>query len=120
MTGGDEMPRVIVAAEVNNLEAWEKSFRTHGDLFKQMGVATMEYATGQGNRVAVCGETNDLDAYVKVLKLAGDARRHGSRRREAGNGAGVRSRQGAQRLALRIRTKRFPPKTCSPTSRRFP
>jgi len=69
------MPRVIVAAEVNNLEAWEKSFRTHGDLFKQMGVATMEYATGQGNRVAVCGETNDLDAYMKVLnsQATGDA-----------------------------------------------
>jgi len=61
------MPRVIVAAEVNNVEAWEKSFRTHGDLFKQMGVATMEYATVQGNRVAVCGETNNLDAYMKVL-----------------------------------------------------
>ena len=61
------MPRVIIAAEVNNLEAWEKSFRTHGELFKQMGITTMEYATAQGNRVAVCGETNDLDAYMTIL-----------------------------------------------------
>lgn len=61
------MPRVIVTAEVKNPEAWEKGFRSHGDLFKQMGVSTMEYATVAGNRVAVCGETSDLDAYMKIL-----------------------------------------------------
>ena len=61
------MPRVLVTAEVNNLDAWEKGFRTHGDLFKQMGVSTMEYATAEGNRIAVCGETNDLDAYLEIF-----------------------------------------------------
>lgn len=61
------MPRVLITAEVENLEAWEKGFRSHTDLFKQMAVSTMEYATVAGNRVAVCGETKDLDAYMKIF-----------------------------------------------------
>jgi Trm5-related predicted tRNA methylase len=61
------MPRVLITAEVENLEAWEKGFRSHTDLFEQMAVSTMEYATVAGNRVAVCGETRDLDAYMKIF-----------------------------------------------------
>ena len=61
------MPRVVITAEVDNLVTWEKGFRTHGDLFKQMGVSTMEYATVAGNRIAVCGETADLAAYMKIF-----------------------------------------------------
>ena len=61
------MPRVVVTAQVEDLEKWEKGFRTHGDLFRQMGVSRMEFATGQGNRIAVSGETTDLAAYMKVF-----------------------------------------------------
>ncbi len=61
------MPRVLVTAEVNDLAAWEKGFRTHGDLFRQMGVSRMEFGTAAGNRVAVCGDTADLNAYMTVL-----------------------------------------------------
>lgn len=60
------MPRVLVTAEVNDAGQWESGFRTHGDLFRQMGVSRMEYGT-TGNRVAVCGHTDDLDAYMRVL-----------------------------------------------------
>jgi hypothetical protein len=60
------MPRVLVLADVNDGAAWEKTFRTHGDLFKQMGVSTMEYAV-DGNHVAVCGETSDLEAYLRIM-----------------------------------------------------
>jgi hypothetical protein len=63
---GDKMPRVVITAEVENMEKWEKGFRTHGDLFRQMGVSRMEFATGPGNRIAVSGETNNLDAYMKI------------------------------------------------------
>jgi hypothetical protein len=38
-----------------------------------MGVSTMEYATVEGNRVAVCGETTDVDAYMKVFNSAATA-----------------------------------------------
>jgi len=61
------VPRVVLTAEVDNLATWEQGFRTHGDLFRQMGVSSMEYCTSEGNRVAVCGDTTDLDAYMKVL-----------------------------------------------------
>jgi hypothetical protein len=61
------MPRVVVTAQVEDLEKWEKGFRTHGDLFRQMGVSRMEFATSEGNRIAVSGETSDLDAYMKVF-----------------------------------------------------
>ena len=67
------MPRVVVTAEVENLEKWEEGFRTHGDLFRQMGVSRMEFATGAGNRVAIAGETTDLDAYMKVLASSATA-----------------------------------------------
>ena len=61
------MPRVLVVAEVASLSEWEKGFRTHADLFRQMKISKMEYAMGPGNRVAVCGDTSDLDAYMKVF-----------------------------------------------------
>jgi len=61
------MPRVLVTAEVDDLQKWEKGFRTHADLFRQMAVSRMEYGTTEGNRIAVCGETSNLDAYMKVF-----------------------------------------------------
>ena len=67
------MPRVLITAEVENLEKWEKGFRTHGDLFREMGVSTMEFGASEGNRVAVCGDTTSLDAYMKVFNSAATA-----------------------------------------------
>jgi hypothetical protein len=68
------MPRVIVTAEVEDLAKWEKGFRTHGDLFRKMGISRMEYTTsGGGNQIAVCGETTDLDAYMKVFQSSATA-----------------------------------------------
>ena len=61
------MPRILVTAEVDDLAKWEKGFRTHADLFRQMGVSRMEFGTTDGNRIAVCGETSNLDAYMKVF-----------------------------------------------------
>ena len=61
------MPRVVVIAEVEDLDKWEKGFRTHRDLFRQMAVSKMEFGTTEGNRIAVSGETTNLDAYMKVF-----------------------------------------------------
>jgi hypothetical protein len=62
-----KMPRFVLTAEVEDLEKWEKGFRTHGDLFSQMAISKMEFATTEGNRITVSGETADLDAYMKVF-----------------------------------------------------
>lgn len=67
------MPRVIITAEVNDLVGWEQGFRTHGDLFRQMGATNIEFCTGDGNRIAVCIDTSDLAAYMKVLKSTATA-----------------------------------------------
>ena len=40
--------------------------RTDSDLFREMAMSRMEYAT-QGNRIAVSAETTNLDAYMKVF-----------------------------------------------------
>ena len=61
------MPRVLITAEVDDLEKWEKGFRTHGDLFREMGVSRMEFATTGGNQIVVSGETTNLDAYMKIF-----------------------------------------------------
>ena len=61
------MPKVLITAEVDDLEKWERGFRTRGALFEQMAVSHMEFGTAEGNRIAVCGETADLDAYMKVF-----------------------------------------------------
>ena len=62
------MPRVLVTAEVEDIDKWEKGFRTHADLFRRMAITTMEFATSEGNQIAVCGDTSDLDQYMKVFK----------------------------------------------------
>jgi hypothetical protein len=61
------MPKVVITAEVDDLDQWEQGFRTHGDLFRQMAVSRMEFGTTEGNQIVVCGETTDLDAYMKVF-----------------------------------------------------
>ena len=62
------MPRVIVMGEVEDLARWEKGFRSHGDLFRKMGISRMEYTTSGSNQIAVCADTTDLDAYMKVFQ----------------------------------------------------
>ena len=61
------MPRVVITAEVEDLTKWELGFRTHRELFRQMGVLHLEYGTSEGNRVAVAADPSDLDAYMNVI-----------------------------------------------------
>jgi hypothetical protein len=62
------MSRIIVIAEVEDIARWEKGFRSHGDLFRSMGISRMEYTTSNGNLIAVSAETSNLDAYMKVFQ----------------------------------------------------
>jgi len=64
------MTKVIVTAQVKNVDAWEKAFRTHGELFRSQGqtASPIQYGTKEGSEVAVCSEIEDLDAYRKSLE----------------------------------------------------
>ena len=62
------MAKVVVTAQVKDLKKWEEGFRTHGDLFKRQRLTKpIDYGTGDGNYVAVCFETSDLDNLQSVL-----------------------------------------------------
>jgi hypothetical protein len=62
------MPKVLTVAEVDDLEKWEQGFRTHGDLFRSMAATSVNFATNEGNQIAVCVDTADLETFMKVYK----------------------------------------------------
>ena len=62
------MPKVVVTAQVKDPVKWEEGFRTHGDLFRSQTVAQpINFATIEGNEVAICVEPDDLDTFMKIL-----------------------------------------------------
>jgi hypothetical protein len=61
------MPRLIVTAEVEDPEAWEKGFRTHADLFRSQTCSQMEYSIN-GNQVAVLASPEDFDAFMALFE----------------------------------------------------
>ena len=64
------MTKVVVTAQVEDLAKWEKGFRTHADLFRNIyGVTTpVSFALGKEDEVAVCFEATDLDKALKGLE----------------------------------------------------
>jgi hypothetical protein len=68
------MARVVVTAQVDDAVKWEKSFRTHGDLFRSQTVTKpITFATIEGNMVAVCAEPDNLDTFMKILNSSATA-----------------------------------------------
>ena len=68
------MARVVVTAQVDDAVKWEKSFRTHGDLFRSQTVTKpINFATIEGNMVAVCAEPDNLDTFMKILNSSATA-----------------------------------------------
>ena len=62
------MIKVVVTAEVEDAVKWERSFRTHGDLFRSQTISKpVDFATIEGNQVAVCLEPDDLAAFMTHL-----------------------------------------------------
>jgi hypothetical protein len=56
------MPAVVVTAEVEDGKTWEEHFRTHVSLFKDYTIKKpVRFAVGEGNRVTICFEPDDLD-----------------------------------------------------------
>ena len=64
------MTKVVVKAEVEDIELWKTGFATHVDLFKRQGVTVAYYGAGESNKGAACFETNDLDAFMEILPVS--------------------------------------------------
>ena len=63
------MAKVIITAEVKDVTHWERSFRTHGELFKSQTVTTpVGIAVQEDNTVACCFEPTDLNSFMEVLE----------------------------------------------------
>jgi hypothetical protein len=63
------MTRVVIVAQVENAQKWEKQFRTHGDLFRrQPGASPYLIGTLGDNEVAVSAEVDDVEAYLETLQ----------------------------------------------------
>lgn len=62
------MTKVIITAQVEDTEKWEKGFRTHADLFREMTISTsIQLTTNDQNEVAICAEPDDLNKYLELL-----------------------------------------------------
>ena len=65
------MARVVITAKVKNVAAWEKSFRSHGELFRsQPGESPYLIGSTDSSEVAVSAEVPDSDigAYLESLQ----------------------------------------------------
>ena len=62
------MAKVIVMAQVQDPVKWEAGFRTHGELFKSMGVrGSMHYAIN-GNEATVFADADNLETYMRIMQ----------------------------------------------------
>jgi hypothetical protein len=62
------MPTVILTADVEDGAAWERAYRTHGDLFKAAGLGKFQYTVGDDGHVVMSTDTDDVDAYMDFIK----------------------------------------------------
>jgi hypothetical protein len=62
------MTKVVARAEVEDIERWKNGFVTHSELFKKQGVTVAYYGVGEGNKVAACFETTNLNAFMEILE----------------------------------------------------
>jgi hypothetical protein len=61
------MAKVIVAAKVEDLAAWEEGFRSHGDLFRRQTISKpVNIGTNNENEVALIFEPEDLGVFMEV------------------------------------------------------
>ena len=67
------MTKVVARAEVEDIERWKNGFVTHSELFKKQGVTIAYYGVGEGNKVAACFETTNLNAFMEILESSDTA-----------------------------------------------
>ena len=62
------MARVIVTAQVEDSAAWEKGFRTHGDLFNEYTATAIHFTATPENEVAIVWKIDDLDKFLGLME----------------------------------------------------
>lgn len=61
------MSGVVLTAHIKDPARWEKSFRTHSDLFKDSKITLIHYTITNSNDVVLYSETDDVDAYKRMV-----------------------------------------------------
>ena len=66
------MAKVVLTAQVKNVDAWEKAFRTHGEMFRSQGAMSSPvlYALGTNDEVVLCSEVADPSTYKNFVASA--------------------------------------------------
>ena len=60
--------KVIVRAEVEDVERWQNGFVTHSDLFLRQAITHAYWGAGEDKKVAACFETTDLASFMAVME----------------------------------------------------
>jgi len=61
------MAKVMFTSQVEDASTWLKGFVTHGDLFREMTITSIDYTATDDNECAICFEVEDLDKYKAVM-----------------------------------------------------
>jgi hypothetical protein len=61
------MAKIIITAEVENAADWERGFRTHGDLFRDQTIHTVDFNVTSDNEVGLVFECQDLDKCLELM-----------------------------------------------------
>jgi hypothetical protein len=61
------MAMVILMADVEDPDIWEREYRTHSHLFKAAGLGAMHYSVNDEGRVVICTDVDDVGAYMEFI-----------------------------------------------------
>jgi hypothetical protein len=62
------MSGVVLTAHIKDSAKWEKAFRSHVELFRQNNISLIQYTITKNNDVVLYSETDDVDAYMKLVQ----------------------------------------------------
>jgi hypothetical protein len=62
------MARVVITAQVEDVDEWENGFRTHGDLFRSQTMSASYFTVNDDDMVAIYVEPKDIDTFMDILE----------------------------------------------------
>ncbi len=61
------MTMVILTADVEDANQWEREYRTHQELFRAAGLGAMHYTVNDDGHVVICTDVDDVSAYMDFI-----------------------------------------------------